>query len=270
MALTSCTTSARASTSWGWRARSEKSPSRRADRRLASVCNGRTTRSRSWRASHPQRKRTNRVTVHRSFRAWGSSQTKSREKSVPGRPVARARRRMRSSKASDRRRPARKRSRRGRRRDRATRLSVVSCGSEPMLLEPPVEGAAREAQRLGGLADVAVAGERLLDQHPLDLLQRQILQLARGSRGRRRRLQAQVLRPHEVAAPHEHAALDGVVELAYVARPRVALQSGDRRLLEAPEALAVALRVLLQELLGQREDVVAALAQGRNADLHRV
>src|SRR5947209_11596412 len=172
MALTSCTTCDRASSSWSGRARREKSPSRSAERRLARVWSGRTTRSRSLSASHPQKTTTNRVTVQRSLRLWASYQTKISERTAPGRPVPSARRRTRSSKARAARRGRRNRPRKATRRLRA-RAAGAGCGaagfasSEAMLLQPAVEGAARQPQRLRRLADVAVAGERLLDEHLL-------------------------------------------------------------------------------------------------------
>ena len=46
------------------------------------------------------------------------------------------------------------------------------------------------------------------------------------------------------ALRHQHAALDGVIELADVARPRMIEQRLQRRRLEAGDVLAVALRVL--------------------------
>src|SRR5579863_2114208 len=57
-------------------------------------------------------------------------------------------------------------------------------GSDAMFFDPPVEGAARQAERLGGLADAAaVAGEGLLDQQLFDLLERQILDALRSGSG---------------------------------------------------------------------------------------
>ena len=51
-----------------------------------------------------------------------------------------------------------------------------------MMLEPAVERAPAQPQRLGRLADVAaVALERLPDQHALDFLQRQVLEPRRGA-----------------------------------------------------------------------------------------
>src|SRR5436305_3739484 len=268
MALTSLTTCDRASVSRGGRARREKSPSRRAERRLARVWSGRTTRSRSLRASHPQKKTTNRVTVPRSLREWSSCHTKTRERRAPGRPVPRARRRTRSSKASAAGRWRRNRPRKGTRRVR-TAGTAGFASSEAMLLQPAVEGAAGESQRLRRLADVAVAGERLLDEDLLHVFEGEVLE-ARRRGGRGGGLEAQVLDPHPVAAPHQHPALHRVVELAHVARPGVGQQGGAGALLEAAERLAVAQGVLAEEVPGEGEDVRLALAQGGQADLHRV
>ena len=72
------------------------------------------------------------------------------------------------------------------------------------------------------------------------------------------------------ALRHQHAALDRVIELADVARPRVIEQRLQRRRLEAAEVLPIALRVLPQEVRRQRRDVLAPLAQRRQLDFDRV
>ena len=82
--------------------------------------------------------------------------------------------------------------------------------------------------------------------------------------------QAEIAALHLVALRHQHGALDGVVELADVAGPGVVEQQLHGRVVEAVEALAVALRVLRQEVTGQQRDVLAALAQRRHRDLDRV
>src|SRR4051794_24200369 len=96
-----------------------------------------------------------------------------------GRPVASASRRMRFSKLSSRERLKRRRA------AVPTRAAGWVSTLEPMLFEAPVERAARQPERLGGLAHVAaVAGEGFLDEHPLDLFEGQVLH--RRGRGRRR------------------------------------------------------------------------------------
>src|SRR5438132_689477 len=68
----------------------------------------------------------------------------------------------------------------------------------------------------------------------------------------------------------EHGPLDGVVELAHVARPRVPQQRFHRVGGEGGGALAVAARVAEQEVRGEGRDVLAPLAQWRQAHLHGV
>ena len=72
------------------------------------------------------------------------------------------------------------------------------------------------------------------------------------------------------ALRHQHAALDRVIELADVARPRMLEQRLQRRRFEAADVLAVALRVLPQEVRRERGNVLAPLAQRRQLDLDRV
>src|SRR5204862_7802196 len=88
---------------------------------------------------------------------------------------------------------------------------------EPVPLQPPIQGAAAEAQRLGGLTDVAVEPRhRLLDQEALDFLQAHVF----DARGRLAiDAQSELAQADGRALGHQHAALAGVIELAEVARP---------------------------------------------------
>src|SRR5262249_24276435 len=73
-----------------------------------------------------------------------------------------------------------------------------------------------------------------------------------------------------VAVPRQgHAALHLVLQLAHVARPVVGDQPLHGGRLEAVDALAVALRRRRQEPVGEQRNVVAALAQEREADRKR-
>ena len=84
------------------------------------------------------------------------------------------------------------------------------------------------------------------------------------------RLQTEVNHTHLVAARHEHRPLDDVIQLAHVPRPGVPAQRFERGGLEAQKVFAVAVRVDPQEVLAQFGDVLAPLAQGRQANLDRV
>src|SRR5256885_349661 len=69
------------------------------------------------------------------------------------------------------------------------------------------------------------------------------------------------------AGPRQHhAALDHVLELTDVARPRVTLQPPERLVGEAFESPVVLGRIEAQEVLGEHADVLAALAQRRHGD----
>ena len=90
----------------------------------------------------------------------------------------------------------------------------------------------------------------------------------------RRRLaanaQTQVRSLHRVALRHQHRAFDSVVQFADIARPPVFLKDPRRRRLDPADTFAIPLRVLAEEIRGQRRDVFAPLAQGRQGNLDRV
>src|SRR5439155_1302778 len=97
---------------------------------------------------------------------------------------------------------------------------------EAMPLEPPIEGAAREAESLGRIAHVpARAGERLVDEYALDFLEAHVVERATPVR---RTGQCQVAPADLGALGQQDSALDRVVELAHVARPGVAQQRLER------------------------------------------
>src|SRR5438552_14745946 len=101
---------------------------------------------------------------------------------------------------------------------------TAGCSSlrlEPMVLQPPVERAARDAQLPRGLAHVArAARERPLDQVALRLVERhRLVELARVAA--RPRGEEEILRRDPLTARHQARALHGVLQLAHVAGPRV-------------------------------------------------
>ena len=105
------------------------------------------------------------------------------------------------------------------------RRSYAAYKSEA--LQPSIQGAAAQSQRLGGLADVAiVTGERLLDQETFDLFEAHVLDSGDGIL---RRAQSEIARAHELVLCHQHGALDGMIELAHIARPRVIEQQSASR-----------------------------------------
>src|SRR6185437_16812544 len=113
--------------------------------------------------------------------------------------------------------------------------------SEAIAGDAPVERAPRQSERLGGAAHVPfVARECFLNEHFLNVLERQVLE---PRRGRRPAAQAKVADAHLFALGQQHGALHGVVQLADVPRPRVGKQRLDRAVVEAGERFAIALGV---------------------------
>src|SRR5256885_1713740 len=91
------------------------------------------------------------------------------------------------------------------------------CGLEAMALEPAIERAAREAQRLGRLAHIAAgACQRLLDQRAFDILETHLVQRAGAIRPSAETKIACANRP---TFGHQHRAFHGVIQLTHVARP---------------------------------------------------
>src|SRR5258706_3535506 len=146
--------------------------------------------------------------------------------------------------------------------------SKLRTASESVPLKPSVQSAAAQPKSLCRLADVAVeTGHGLLDQEAFDVLEAHVLDA-------RRRLaidpQPELGEPDHAALRHQDPALHRMIELTDVAGPRVIEQRLQRRRLEPGEVLAIALRVLPQEVRGQRRNVLTALAQRRQLDLDRV
>src|SRR5262245_30725178 len=75
--------------------------------------------------------------------------------------------------------------------------------------------------------------------------------------------QGQVGRPDRLALAHQHGALDGVLELAHVAWPAVFLERLHRVGAEAGDLASQLLGEVPEEVLRQRQDVLAPLAERR-------
>ena len=80
--------------------------------------------------------------------------------------------------------------------------------------------------------------------------------------------QHQIIERDFFASRHDHCTLDGVLQLADVARPIVRQDPVPRVVGEAGNALPVLRRITSQELLGQQLNVIGALAKRRQIDLH--
>src|SRR4051794_24077596 len=92
-----------------------------------------------------------------------------------------------------------------------------------MMRETAIEGAARQAEGARRVGDVAgVAVERALDEIALGLVEREIVEAPAAAVARAGgAAEEQIGGVHDVAGAQEHGALDDVLELAHVARPRM-------------------------------------------------
>src|SRR5687768_9949919 len=110
------------------------------------VCSGRTTRSRATAAPTSQAPIAKSEKVRRTRSGWSPVHSSQQATSTAGRPAASTAVKIRDS------------------------WVALRLRSEAMVLEPAIERAPAQAERLGRLADVALVPlERLADQHPLDL-----------------------------------------------------------------------------------------------------
>ena len=82
--------------------------------------------------------------------------------------------------------------------------------------------------------------------------------------------QTQVAAAHESAGCYQDRSFHRVLQLADVARPRVAAKGFHGPGVEAVDLLAVAHRFPVEETNGQGFEILRSFAQGRQTDLHRV
>src|SRR5450432_3769494 len=126
-----------------------------------------------------------------------------------------------------------------------TRASCVSPprrrrGSEAMHGQAAIDRAAADSERLRGVTHVSiVARERLLNQHALRLLERDLF----GARARTRGgAQREIDRALLLPLRQQHRALDDVIELADVSRPWMLEQRLHCGVVERREQLPVTRR----------------------------
>src|SRR6185436_1851905 len=135
-----------------------------------------------------------------------------------------------------------------------------------------VHDARRDTEELRGVLLHPIADpERFEDRLALQLVERDPrrgqAQVERRDVVRRRApggAEVQVVLEKESPLGHEDGALDGVFELANVPRPSVALQRAHGGGLEPPDVLLELLREAIDEVRGERNDVLLALAQRRH------
>src|SRR5262249_14689119 len=113
------------------------------------------------------------------------------------------------------------------------------------------------------MADVALTSTEGFDQHlTLDAIPRIT---KREARRLRRRLDREVLGLDEPAARHDDGALDGVFQLADVARPAMPRDGFDGGEAE-PELPSLLLAAATEEGVGQEYDVLASFPSWRHRD----
>src|SRR5206468_2714347 len=150
--------------------------------------------------------------------------------------------------------------------------SVSSAGAKrgPSALELARDGARVDAEQLCRLGLVPPGDpESLVEQPLLDLAERRADQLEDGVARRAFHPDDfvwQVFCLDAVLACEHDAALDEVLELPHVARPRVGLEPLDRLAREALELPAVLGSVDAQEVLGEDADVLVTLAERWHTD----
>ena len=130
-------------------------------------------------------------------------------------------------------------------------------------------GDARHARRFGNIA--TGGGKQSGEVFALEGLAR----LAEGSRRARFRrgrggAEAQVGRAHRPGRLHRHGALDRMLQLAHVARPRRGLQRGEGFRRDRADLLAELGVEVVEKIERQRHDVLRPLAQRRHAQRHDV
>src|SRR5216683_7128147 len=145
-----------------------------------------------------------------------------------------------------------------------------SAGPEPEESELAVELPSRDAEVPRGASDVAGGSS---DGGRVQVS----LHFAEGAHGQRRAflletggLLRQPLEADRVGRGEVDLVLDPVLQLADVAGPGVRLQGAQRLVPEAAELPPVGRRVLAQEALAQRADVLAALAEWRDGGVQHV
>src|SRR5579862_7184 len=145
-------------------------------------------------------------------------------------------------------------------------------GLDAIFLHPPVESAAAQAEGFCRLAHVPVGTRQgFADENTLNGLQAHLLEtLGDSSAGAARGGEAKISCFDLAAARHQHRALDGVVQLADVARPWMLQHRLNGPAVDSLHLLAVALNIAGEEVRGQGRDIFAAFTQRRQVNLYGV
>ncbi len=136
------------------------------------------------------------------------------------------------------------------------------------MLEPAIQSATAQSERLGGLAHIAAMPvQRLSDQQPFNLLEWHVIEHGRDGPCHAK---TEIGRLDLGSLREECSPLNGMIELAHVSRPGVRLQRSQRFRFETHNGLSVPPGVALQEVLGEYFDVLPTLTQRRQANLDRI
>src|SRR6185312_6635891 len=146
----------------------------------------------------------------------------------------------------------------------ARRATPARKGLKAILLHAPVERGAREAERLGGPADVsAMRLERSLDGFPLHRIECRCFRWQRSGRSsdcrRPCRGEREVTRLEHRAFAENDRALDGVAQGAHVPRPGVADQALQGCRAQSLGRRVVFLRVDRDGMVQEQRNVFASL-----------
>src|SRR5262245_5505626 len=76
-------------------------------------------------------------------------------------------------------------------------------------------------------------------------------------------MQPQIARAHDISLGHQHGAFDGVIQFAHIPRPRVIRELRCGAFFKSGQVLAIALRMLPEEMAGQERNIRAPIAQWR-------
>src|SRR4029434_7503212 len=80
-------------------------------------------------------------------------------------------------------------------------------------------------------------------------------------------MQPQIACADDISLGHQHGTFDGVIQFAHISWPRVTRELRCGCFVKSGEVLAVALRMLAEEMAGQERNIGAPIAQWRQPDL---
>src|SRR5882724_9132901 len=141
---------------------------------------------------------------------------------------------------------------------------------QAILLQPPVQSTAAEAQGFGGAIGVAAKSRQcFFDEQTFHLFQTHFIDSRRHS-GITARLQGEIKRGHNAARRHQRRSFNYMVQFANVSRPRMLHEGIDRSGAKALELPSIAIAMLPQEMLCERTDVFPAFTQRGKVNLYGV